>query len=586
MTDFAAMLPPGLLLVLGGLLIPLLPRGPIRKAYLVLLPVLGLVMTALIPEGTLITREVFDYTLTMTRVDAMSRVFGIIFHIAALLSVIFALHDDDTVQQVAGITYAGSAIAATFAGDLISLFIFWEATAITSVFLIWARRTERAFATGMRYLIIQVASGVLLLAGTIIHFRATGSLDFGTAEQPFGMFAFETFDAAGPGIALIFLSFGIKAAFPLLHTWLPDAYPESTETGSVWLSSFTTKLAIYALARGFAGTDILIPLGATMAVFPMFYAVIENDMRKMLAYTLNNQLGYMVVGVGIGTELALNGTAAHAFAHIIYKGLLFMAMGAVLYRVGTAKASELGGLWRNMRWTAVFCIVAGFTAFPLTSGFVTKSMIITAAAEGHHTVAFLVLTFATAVVFHQIGLRLPYVTFFGRDRGFEVKEAPVNMLIAMGIAAAMCIGIGVFPQYLWELLPYDYTTAMPDGTQWVAYDTTHVLTALQLLTFSALVFVVQIRKGWYPAETPAINLDAEWLYRRLGRQVGNYAVRFMNGWRAILWRTVGANLKRAGEKVQQLHAPATGVLGEPWAISEATLLAAVMLVTFLILAFF
>ncbi|HMQ22402.1 MAG TPA: proton-conducting transporter membrane subunit, partial [Planctomycetota bacterium] len=355
--------PPGLFLVLGGVL-ALFLRGSLRSAVLIALPILGAVQLALLPNGFSMQWQPFEgYLFEVVRVDALSRVFGYVFYLAALISVIFSLHVKDTMQQSAGIAYAGSGVAALFAGDLVTLFVWWELTAVTSVFLILARRTDRATRTALRYLVVQVLSGVLLLAGTLLHYGETGSLAFGALGL------------GSLGRDLIFVAFGIKAAFPLLNGWLQDAYPEATATGSVWLSSFTTKLAIYALARGYAGTEILIPIGCVMTVFPVFFAVIENDLRRVLAYSLNNQLGFMVVGIGIGTELALNGTAAHAFAHILYKSLLFMAMGAVLYRAGTVKASELGGLYKSMPWTATFCIIgaAAISAFPLFSGFTSKS---------------------------------------------------------------------------------------------------------------------------------------------------------------------------------------------------------------------
>jgi len=350
--------------------------------------------------------------------------------------VVYALHLEDNLQHVAGLIYAGSAIAAVFAGDLISLFIFWELTAIASVFLIWARRTQTSYHAGLRYLIIQVTSGLILLAGIILHSQQTGEIGFNHLGW------------SDLGTKLIFIAFGIKCAFPLLHNWLQDAYPEATVTGTVFLSAFTTKLAVYALARGFAGTDMLIWIGALMTIFPIFYAVIENDLRRVLAYSLNNQLGFMVVGIGIGTEMALNGTVAHAFSHILYKSLLFMSMGAVLFRTGTIKGSELGGLYKSMPMTTIFCIIgaASISAFPLFSGFISKSLIITASAEGHYTLTWLVLLFASAGVFHHSGIKIPFFAFFGHDSGIRCKEAPLNMLIAMGITAFFCVGIGIFSQ--------------------------------------------------------------------------------------------------------------------------------------------
>ena len=307
-----------------------------------------------------------------------------IFLIAAWLGMIYAMHVKGSLEHVAALVYSGSAVAAVFSGDLVTLFIFWEGTAVSSVFLIWASGTEAAYRAGMRYLVIQVASGVLLLAGVIALYNTTGSIAFG--HLGVGTLAGN----------LILLAFGMKCAFPLLHNWLQDAYPEATVSGTVILSAFTTKLAVYALARGYAGTEILVPIGAAMTAFPIFFAVIENDLRRVLAYSLNNQLGFMVVGIGIGTELSLNGTAAHAFSHILYKALLFMSMGAVLYRVGTAKGSELGGLYKSMPWTTGFCIVgaASISAFPLFSGFISKALIISAAMYEGYFWTWMVLVFA------------------------------------------------------------------------------------------------------------------------------------------------------------------------------------------------
>ncbi|MAE76473.1 MAG: hypothetical protein CMJ85_06370 [Planctomycetes bacterium] len=386
------------------------------------------------------------------------------------------------------------------------------------------------------------------------------------------------FGLESTGKLLIFLAFGIKAAFPLLHSWLQDSYPEGTVTGTVWLSAFTTKLAIYSLARGFAGTEVLIPIGAAMTAIPIFYAVIENDLRKVLAYSLNNQLGFMVVGIGIGTELALNGTASHAFAHILYKGLLFMTMGAVLFRVGTVKGSDLGGLWRSMPWTTTFCCIgaASISAFPLFSGFVSKSMILTAAAEGHHTVTFLILLFASAGVFHHSGIKIPYFAFFAHDRGLRPKEAPLNMLVAMAIAATLCVGIGCWPKPLYDLLPYT--------VNFNPYDTTHVVTQLQLLLYSAVAFVFLQKTGLYPPELRSTNIDAEWIYRKGGRGL------VMTTWSvaatisATSWSTVVRIRDRLVARVRWLHSP-SGRLGEPWPIGEAALLAAGLLAAYILLSY-
>jgi len=418
----------------------------------------------------------------------------------------------------------------------------------------------------MRYLLVQMIAGVLLLAGVILHYRATGSI------------AFDLLGLGTTAKTLIFLAFGIKAAFPLLHSWLEDTYPEATVTGTVLLSSFTTKVAIYALARSFPGTEILIPIGATMTAFPIFYAVIENDLRRVLAYSLNNQLGFMVVGVGLGTQLALNGAVAHAFADIVFKGLLFMSMGAVLFRVGTVKGSELGGLYKSMPLTTGFCMVgaASISAFPLFSGFVTKSMIMASAMEQGYFWVWLVLLFASAGVFHHAGIKIPYFAFFAHDSGKRCKEAPLNMLVAMGIAAALCIGIGSFPSIFYQLLPY--------SADYHPYQVDHVVTQLQLLFFSALAFTILMRTGIYPPELRSVNLDVDWFYRRLGYRT-LMGLDAMASW---AWTQITGLARSAARsfnaRLHNHHGP-EGIFGRSWPTGTMAFWTTVMLGAYLILSY-
>jgi multicomponent Na+:H+ antiporter subunit D len=590
--------PPGMILVIGALLIPFL-KGKAQKAYAVVLPFLSVYQMSTLPEGLVLTWQMFDYTLEPVRVDKLSLVWGWVFHIAALISVIYQLHVKDKVQDVAGIMYAGGAIAAAFAGDLVTLFIFWELTAITSVFLIYARRTNRAATVGTRYMVIQVGSGVILLFGMLLWVHAGNSLAFGHSFdidnwQQIGMFIDpETRSPVNAGAWLMLIAFGIKAAFPFLHNWLQDSYPEATVTGTVFLSAFTTKLAIYALARGFAGTEILVPIGVVMTLFPIFFAVIENDLRKVLAYSLNNQLGYMVVGIGIGTQLALNGTAAHAFAHIIYKGLLFMSMGAVLYRTGTIKASELGGLYKSMPLTCVFCIIGSLSiaGFPLFSGFISKSMTLTAAFGMGETWIFIGLLIASAGVVDHSGIKIPFFAFFAHDSGKRVEEAPTNMLIAMGIAAFICIFLGVYPQPLYEILPFTYSDLegnvfVPGKSateEWHNFTAGHVMTSLQLLLFAALAFTILWRTKLYPPELRSTNLDFDVVYRKvlprivvtIGRTANDLFFRVVLGAREGLIAVVN----RVGNK----HRP-NNLLGEPWPSGQTALWAAFALGLFLLLS--
>ncbi|MCW8963765.1 MAG: Na(+)/H(+) antiporter subunit D [Gammaproteobacteria bacterium] len=489
-------LPPFIPFYLAALVVGFLPHRA-RQALMLLVPIWGgLNLWFAFEPGLMLNYSLLEFELTVLRVDQLSLLFGYLFHLAALIGMVYALNVKDTMQQVSSLLYIGSGLGAVFAGDLLSLFIFWEGLAISSVFLIWARRTPVATKAGMRYLIVQVLSGVLLLAGALAHYADTGSL---------------AFDYIGLGTVaswLIFIAFGIKCAFPFLHNWLTDAYPEATPSGTVFLSAFTTKVAVYALARSFPGTELLVYIGAAMTCFPIFYAVIENDLRRVLAYSLINQLGFMVTGIGIGTALALNGAVAHAFTDVIFKGLLFMTMGSVLFRVGHVYGSDLGGLYKTMPKTAILCIVgaASISAFPLFSAFVSKTMVMAAAIEEGYHYIWLALLFASAGVFHHAGIKIPYFAFFHHDSGIRTSEPPSNMMIAMVIAAILCLLIGMQPQLLYSLLPWE--------VNYWPYDLTHVLAQLQLLFFSALAFVWLNKRGLYPPELHSVNIDAEWLYRK------------------------------------------------------------------------
>ncbi|MDZ4254639.1 MAG: Na(+)/H(+) antiporter subunit D [Sulfuritalea sp.] len=559
--------PVALFLILGAALVPLF-RGAARTAWMLLLPVAAFAYLLAVPQGNHGQVELLGQTLVLMRVDKLSLLFGYIFLIATLLSVVYALHVDDVQQHVAGLVYAGSAIGAVFAGDLISLFLYWEITAVSSVLLIWARRGEHSAATGMRYVIVQLLSGMFLLAGGLMHWQATGSLEFGQVGV--------SGQVGGTAGALILIAFGIKSAFPLLHNWLPDAYPEATPTGTVFLSAFTTKLGIYALARAFPGTEMLIWVGTLMAAFPIFYAVIENDLRRVLAYSMNNQLGFMVVGIGIGSELAINGAVAHAFADILFKGLLFMSMGAVLLRTGTIKGSELGGLYKSMPWTAGFCMVgaASISAFPLFSGFVTKSMIMSAAAGEGLLLTWLVLLFASAGVFHHAGIKIPYFAFFAHDSGIRCAEAPRNMLVAMGIAAALCIGIGIFPQALYALLPF--------ATDYAPYTASHIVAQLQLLFFSALAFAVLMRTGIYPPELRSLNLDSDWFYRKAATAVAASFRHALRETYAGLGEGIAARVAAVGNCIVR-HRQSDGLLVRSWPTGSMALWVMVMLLAYLLL---
>ena len=565
-------IPPFLIFFAGALVVPFLRHVPrVRMAWLLLIPVLGALNVMGIQEGYETQLQFLGYTLTPVRADRLSLLFGYLFHLGAFISIIYSLHlkkgDSPTVQHTSAVVYAGSALGAVFAGDFITLFVFWELLAVSSVFLIWARRSPRAVRAGMRYLIVHVVSGVTLLAGAMVHAHNTGSLEFG----PMGL----------DGLAgwLVLLAFGVKAAFPLLHSWLIDAYPEGTPTGTVFLCAFTTKVAVYALARGYAGTEALIYIGAAMACFPIFYAVIENDLRRTLGYSMINQIGFMVCGIGVGTQLAINGAVSHAFNDVLFKGLLFMAMGAVMHMTGKTKASELGGLYKTMPITATLCIIGALSisAVPLFNAFVSKSMIMSALLEGHYNWIWPVMLFASAGVVEHAGIKIPYFAFFAHDSGIRTREPPVNMLVAMGIGAAACLAIGIWPNLLYGMLPYT--------VDYEPYSYTHILTQIQLLCFAIGAVVAFHLWKLYPAEIPSVNLDADWVYRRAAvkvtRWTGSVVAAVDGAFRRRVLNTVDRTLRGAFRS----HGP-RGILARTWPAGSMVLWVSILLAAFLFLQFF
>ncbi|MCH8479545.1 MAG: Na(+)/H(+) antiporter subunit D [Wenzhouxiangella sp.] len=550
---------PSLILFAGALLLPLL-QGRARQAALLIVPALALALIATLASGEHGRFEFLGMELVTGRVDSLSMVFAWVFGIILLIGAIYALHVDDWVQHSAALGYAGAALGAVLAGDLLTLYVFWELMVITSVWLIWRRGSGVSYRSGMRYLVVHAIGGVLLLAGVIIHYQTTGSL------------AFEAFEIGGPAFWLILVAFLINAAVPPLHAWLADAYPEATVTGAIFLSALTTKTAVYTLMRGYPGVELLMWLGAIMTLYGVIYAVLANDIRRILAYHIISQVGYMVCGVGMGTLMAMNGAAAHAFTHILYKALLFMGAGAVIYMTGKSRLTELGGLYRYMPWTFLFYMVGALSisGFPLFSGFVSKTMITEAAAMDYRAIIFLMLLMAPAGTFLSIGLKLAWFTFLGRDSGLRPKEAPGNMLLAMGIAAFLCFAIGVYPAPLYALLPapVDYN----------AYNIGLILKELQLLLFTGLGFFLLLR---FVGGKNAITLDTDWLYRGAGKRL---TLALRDGMIAINARTrkiTMSGLRARAARIRSRHGR-DGKLARSWPTGSMAMWTAILLASLLL----
>ena len=464
----------GAILIIGAVLVPFL-KGGIKQVYLLLLSALAFAAIVSSSHGTHGVVHILNQELVFGRVDRLSLVFGYIFGIMSFIGFTYGLHVKRDGEHMAALLYAGGSMGAVFAGDFITLFIFWEVMAFASLFLVWFKGDKASGEAGYRYILVHIFGGVCLLGGIIIYYANTGTLEFNAVK------------VGGPAFYMILIGFLINAAVPPFSAWLADAYPEATIMGAVFMCAFTTKTAVYVLIRGFAGTELLIWMGVIMAIYGVVYATLEGDARRLLAYHIISQVGYMVTGIGIGAEMALNGSTAHAFAHILYKGLLFMGVGAVIHMTGKRKLKELGGIYKTMPITMLLYMIGAFSisAFPLFSGFVSKSMVVTAAEESHIAWAVLLLTLASSGTFISLGLKLPYYMFFGKDSGIRTKEPPLNMLIAMGIAAFLCIAIGVWPDALYGVLPYP--------VDYHPYTAQHVMTALGILLFTALGFFMLLK---------------------------------------------------------------------------------------------
>ena len=550
---------PGLVLIVGALLLPLL-RGAWRSSLILLLPLLAMAALWQLPEGRLWQTSWLGYHLTPLAVDKLSRLFATIFILMAFAGGLFALRQKSRLEIPAAFLYAGSAVGVALAGDLVTVFVFWEVMAIGSTLVIWSANTTLAWSASLRYAMIHLAGGVILFAGVVGHLLTTGDATL-TQMQPDSLAHW-----------LILIGFLINAGAPPLAAWLPDAYPEASWSGTVFLSAFTTKTSVYILLRTFPGCELLIWVGLFMIFYGIIYALLENDMRRILAYSIINQVGFMLVGIGIGTELALNGAAAHAFAHIIYKALLLMSAGAVFAATGRRKCSELGGLFHSMPLTTICGTIGALaiSAFPLTSGFVSKSMISQAAAYGGLQTVWLLLAAASAGVFLHAGIKFPWFVFFQKDSGLRPVDPPASMRWAMILFALLCIALGVWPDPLYALLPYP--------VDYIPYTPAHVLTQLQLLLFAGLAFFLMLD---YLKRTPTITLDVDWLWRMPGRSAAHTLLRRWRRLNAELSAVLAVNSTRVVALVAR-HRQPDGMLLRSWPTGMMALWVMLMLLAYLV----
>ena len=464
-----------------------------KKLVLLLFALISFLLSLFLNYGASIDLNFLSFELQLFRVDFISKTFVIIFTLVTLIASIYALNQKSILELRAAYLYVSAAIGAVLSGDLISLFVFWELMAIGSTLVILSNTSNKlSESSGLRYLLIHLLGGVILMVGIIGYASIEKNILFSLLNLD-NHFSW-----------LILAGFLINAGAPPFAAWVADAYPEASFSGTVFLSAFTTKTSVYALIRGFAGSEILIYFGLVMIFYGIIYALLENDIRRILAYSIVNQVGFMLVGIGIGTQLSINGAITHAFAHIIYKALLLMSAGSVIYMTQKRRCTDVGGLYRTMPITTICGIIGALaiSSFPLTSGFTTKSMIVSGAAYEHLFSVWILLVAASAGVFLHAGIKFPWFVFFQKDSGLRPKEPPKNMRLAMVLLSFLCILFGIFPNLLYQLLPFDKL--------YIPYTSDHVIFQLQLLLFAGLAFFVML--PWLK-RTLTITLDFDWFYR-------------------------------------------------------------------------
>lgn len=477
-------------------------RGKEWRWLLLVPPVIAVFAVFTMPFGDNLTLTWLGQEMQLGRVDKLSLIFAQVFAVMSLAGMLYAMHVEDKLQHIMASLYVSGGFGCVFAGDFLTLFLFWELMSIGSTFLVFCNRTRESTNAAFRYFLYHTAGGLLLLGGMLLRYKAVGTFEF-TAAAP---------DMTTGYNWLILAGFCVNAAVVPLHAWLPDAYPRGTVTGSVFMCAFTTKTAVYVLARGFAGWEILAVAGAVMAIYGVLYACMENNARRILSYHIVSQVGYMVAGIGVGTAMTLNGASAHAYAHILYKGLLFMGAGCVLHAVGTAKLDRLGGLATRLPWVMTLYMVAALSisGMPLFNGFISKTMTIAGAAEAHWHLVALGLEIAAVGTFISVGVKLPYFAFWGgkpQDTPYEIKPIPWNMYAGMGVLAALCLLQGVFPAVLYRYLPFEVEHQFVPWTVW------NVIQSGLLLGFSGVAFYL-MRKVIVPHEGQ--NLDFDYFYRAIG----------------------------------------------------------------------
>ena len=345
----------------------------------------------------------------------------------------------------------------TVTGDAFNLFVFLEISSLSTYSLISMGRDRRAFTAAFQYLVMGTIGGTFVLIGVGFLYEITGTLNMvDLAERLPQVTQLRTLHTA---FAFLVVGIGLKLALFPLHLWLPNAYAYAPSAATAFIAATATKVAVYALLR-FVFTvfgievsfeslpldQIFVVLGSIAILSASTVAIFQDNVKRMLAYSSVAQIGYIVLGISFATAAGLQASILHLFNHALMKCALFMAMGCVMYRLGSVQLRDMGGIARVMPWTFGAFAIGGLSLIgvPLTVGFVSKWYLVLAALErGWWPLALLVLAGSLLAVIYI--WRVVEVAWFGQPtpRAETRREAPLSMLLATWVLVLANLYFGI-----------------------------------------------------------------------------------------------------------------------------------------------
>ncbi len=414
-------------------------------------------------------------------VKPYSRITFFSFTLVGALTLIYGMRVMNPAEKIGSIWGIAAAAGITLANNYITLYLFWELLTLSAALIILANRTDKCTKMAFRFIIIQLAGGLSLLFGIFQHFVATGSL---IIETP------------AAGLPFFVLGIGVKAVFLPLCIWLPWGYPAASFASSVVLAGLTTKIGVFALASFLPPLDAVALMGGFMAVYGIIMALMQKNLRYLLSFHIISQVGYMVAGMGLGFSLAVDGAFLHMFNNMIYKGLLFMCAGILIYSIGTDHITELTKskgsgekpLWRVFPLATIGALVGSLaiSGIPPFNGYVSKYLL----KNAFYGTGMVETLLTIASVGSVISFAKYFYFGFLKARVKDIIKPKLTMQIGVAIASILAIVTGIWPQLIQGLLPY--------GSSVDVYNLQGIKAALQFGLIGIVIFIIiakRLKKG-------------------------------------------------------------------------------------------